>query len=180
MSKAKKTLARVKFLEEITQTMANHQSLSTIVSRANVTEYYIQRALFLELQSRLPKLLEQSFGYSPRYCEKIARERFKWEQNVTTTVHNFSFMATNHRPDAVLDIKNHYRIAIEIKRGKDGSELRSGIGQSLVYSTQFDFVIYIFVDITSGYDIRNSVGAEKEKGLIDGLWEEYNIAFKVV
>jgi len=180
MSNATKSARRVKFLEKVIDAMSDHQSLSPIVSRATVSEHQIQRTLFLELQKSLPFMLEETFGYSIKHCQKIVSERFKWEQNVTTTVNNFSFMATNHRPDALLDIEHHFRIAIEIKRGKDGSALRAGIGQSLVYATQFDFVVYIFVDTSAGFDIRNSVTAYKENELIQGLWEKHNILFKVV
>jgi len=72
------------------------------------------------------------------------------------------------------------RIAFEIKKGNDSAAVRAGIGQSIVYSTQYDFVLYFFVDTTAGGDIYNAQSGEKEKQLIESLWNNYNIKFKVV
>ena len=58
--------------------------------------------------------------------------------------------------------------------------IRAGIGQSLVYATQFNFVIYFFVDITPGLDIKNSMTGKREANLMQSLWDNYNIKFQAV
>ncbi len=180
MTKAAQTQKRIKFLNAIIRTMVKHELFRETVSRQRDTEPQIQKALFLRLQDELPKILQYHFDYTKDKALKIVRDGFLWEQNVNTTVNNFSFFATNHRPDSVFSIKDELRIAIEIKKGDSGSALRSGIGQALVYSTQFHFVIYFFVDISPGNDIKSSFTGKKEKELINSLWKNYNIKFKVV
>ena len=93
----------------------------------------------------------------------------------------FPFFATNHRPDGLLTIYD-LRIAFEIKKkGDNGNALRSGIGQSVVYSTQYDFVLYFFfVNITSGHDIKSSRKGEREQYMVDSLWKNYNVKFYIV
>ena len=180
MTRAIQTKKRVKFLETTIRKMAKHELFSKAVSRKRDTEPQIQKALFLRLEDELPKILQNIFSVTKEKAQKIVRNDFAWEQNVNTTVNNFSFFATSHRPDSVLSVKNELRIAIEIKKGDSGSELRVGIGQAIVYSTQFDFVIYFFVDVSPDNDIKSSVTGKKEKELINSLWNNYNIKFKVV
>ena len=179
MAKAAQTQKRIKFLDAIIRKMSKHELFSETVSRHHDTETQIQKALFLRLQDELPKILQSHYGLNKDKAKQIVREEFLWEQNVNTTVNNFTFFATNHRPDSVLSIKKDLRIAIEIKKGDSGAALRAGIGQALVYSTQFDFVIYFFVDISPGFDIKSSYSGKKERELINSLWTYHNIKFKV-
>ena len=53
-----------------------------------------------------------------------------WEGDVNTTVNNFTFFGTQHRPDFVVKI-DRLSVAVEVKKGETGSSLREGIGQSL-------------------------------------------------
>ena len=70
-------------------------------------------------------------------------------------------------------------IAIEFKRGESGNSLRSGIGQSLVYSTNYDFVMYLFIDTSKDQRIKNAQTGTKEAQLMMDLWNRYNIKFTV-
>jgi hypothetical protein len=136
--------------------------------------------LFLQLEKELPAILSDHFGFSEKKSKKIVKEGFKWEQKITTTVPSFNFFATNHRPDSVLEINEKLRIAMELKKGDSGQSLRSGIGQALVYSTQFNFIIYLLVDTTPAQDIKSTSCADKEQVLINSLWKNYNVKFIVV
>ncbi|MCK4558642.1 MAG: hypothetical protein KAV45_02590 [Calditrichia bacterium] len=180
MARAVQTQKRIKLLDTIIRKMSKHELFSENVNRRHDTEAQIQKALFLRLQDELPKILQSQFGFTKEKAQKTVHKEFLWEKNVNTTVNNFTFFATNHRPDSVFSIDKELRIAIEIKKGDSGSALRSGIGQALVYSTQFDFVIYFFVDISPGFDIKSSFTGRKEKELINSLWQGHNIKFKVV
>ena len=71
-------------------------------------------------------------------------------------------------------------INLEVKKGETGSSLREGIGQSLVYSSAFDFVVYLYVDISKDKKIRDSMNGKKEQELINDLWDNHNALFQVV
>jgi len=74
---------------------------------------------------------------------------------------------------AVSDLK----VAIEIKRGSSGSDLRSGIGQSIIYSTHYDFVITLFIDTSDDKRVFNARQGSNEINFTETLWKNYNIKF---
>ena len=84
-----------------------------------------------------------------------------------------------NRPDMIFEI-DAMRIAIEFKRGDSGGALRSGLGQSLIYSTDYDFTIFLFIDTSQNGKIKNCRKSEEEESLIEDLWNRYNIKFIVV
>ncbi len=180
MQKTAQTQKRSSLVIEIISVLKENEIFSEIVTRQHDTEALFQKVLFLRLQKKLPSMLSSILGFSEKKSTKIAEEDFKWEQKVTTPVPSFNFFATNHRPDAVLEINEELRVAIELKKGDSGQSLRAGIGQALVYSTQFDFTIYLFIDITKALDIRSSFNGSKEQALINSLWKNYNVKFIVV
>lgn len=111
--------------------------------------------------------------------QKKADRSLFWESDVKTTINNIIFLGVQHRPDFLVDIYG-LRIGVEIKRGDDGSSIREGLGQSLVYSTEYDFVVYLFIDISSDKKIGRSYNGQEEKQMVKSLWENYNIWFDVV
>lgn len=72
------------------------------------------------------------------------------------------------------------RIAIEVKSDDSGSGIRNGLGQALVYSTDYDFVIYLMIDKSQDSAIANSTKNDLEKALIDRLWNSHNIRMVLV
>jgi hypothetical protein len=74
------------------------------------------------------------------------------------------------------------RVAVEVKRGENGSAVREGLGQSLVYSSceDFDFVVYLFVDTSRDKKIRDSLNRSLDSTFIQSLWDERNIRFAIV
>jgi hypothetical protein len=103
----------------------------------------------------------------------------KWEGNVKTTVRNIQFMGTANRPDMTLDISG-VTIAIEFKKGNRGSALREGFGQSLIYSTVYDFVIYMFIDTSDESKIVNGATAVTEQKFLANIWDNFNVKFVIV
>jgi len=174
---AKKTERRVKLLRAIMDDMKSHKMFSKKVSRSKDTESVIQKNIFLELEDNLEKYL-QDYGFTETKSKKIT-EKFQWEQKTSTHVNNFSVFSTNHRPDAILNLDD-FRIGIEIKKGDSGSSLRSGLGQCVLYGTEYDFVLYLFVDITPNQNIAKSVDGEREKLVIDGLWDNHNVLLDII
>jgi len=147
------------------------------VSRKRDTESFIQKNLFLSLEEKLGDFLEE-YGLSKNKNKK-AVESFQWEQKLETTVNNFSVFSTNHRPDAVLSLDG-IRIGIEIKKGDGGAALRSGLGQCVIYSSEFDFVVYLFVDTTPNENIKKSLKSDREKRIITDLWQNDNVMFDII
>ena len=88
-------------------------------------------------------------------------------------------MGTQNRPDMVVELGD-VRIAIEIKRGETGSDLRSGFGQSMVYATVYDFVLYLFIDTSKDKKILNSSTGGNEVDFVETIWKNWNIRFAIV
>lgn len=175
-----KTSKRIALLDGIIKIMEEHEWFSEIVARKKDTEGQIKKALFLRLRKDLPNLFMSLLNINASKASDIANKDFKWEQNRDTIVKNFTFFNTSHRPDAELTLPEGIRIAIEIKKGQDGGALRSGIGQSVVYSQKYDFVLYFFVDTSDSASIKSAYTGVDEEDLIKSLWNNYNIRFFVV
>lgn len=72
------------------------------------------------------------------------------------------------------------KIALEVKVGDSGQQIREGIGQAIVYSTKYDFVVYLFVDNSPNKKVLSSVYGLQEQRLAEQLWSEFNVRFHVV
>ena len=183
MQKIKRTVhsaKRVNLINKLVENLTSNKIFSGKTNRRKESESTIQRSLFLDLEDNLEDILMSHFDVSKKRAKIITDTGFQWEQKTTTSVSNFPFFSRQHRPDSVLKLYDGFRIAIELKKGDSGATLRAGIGQALVYSTQYNFVIYIYVDMTPKYDIRSSVTGAKESHLISSLWSNQNIKFVVV
>jgi hypothetical protein len=153
-----------------------------VIDYRNRNEDYIKQYMHQPLISELETLyedLELSKSADKELVKQKAKNCLLWEGDVTTTVNNFTIFGTQHRPDFVVKI-DKLRVAVEVKKGETGHSLREGIGQSLVYSSEFDFVVYLYVDISKDKKIRDSMGGVQEQELITDLWDNHNVLFKVV
>jgi len=151
-----------------------------VINYREQNEDKIKQFIYPYLLEEVIKLYQDRFSISEARAKKRVKKDLKWEGDVGTTVENKLFLGTYHRPDMTIDFGNKTSIAIEIKRGKKGSSVREGIGQSIVYSTLFDFVVYLYIDTSKEKRIRNSHTGGREKELIVSLWENYNILFEVI
>lgn len=184
MKHKKKGKNLVAFVDGITQIMSENSRFDRSVFKRNSSDFkesVIQKNIFDDLRKKLPKLINMSFGTSEAKCKKGINEIFKFEGNVKTVVPNFITFGVGNRPDAIIILKDSdYKFCLEIKKGKNSQALRSGLGQSLVYSNRFDFVIYFFIDTSNTGDIEKSITANYETSLIESLWDNYNIKFQIV
>jgi hypothetical protein len=151
-----------------------------VINYREQNEDKIKQFIYPYLLEEVIKLYQGRFNISESTAEKRVRKDLKWEGNVDTTVENRLFLGTYHRPDMTIDFGNYITIAIEIKRGKKGNTIREGIGQSIVYSTLFDFVVYLFIDTSKDKRIFNSYTGGRELELLESLYENYNIVFEVI
>ena len=176
-----KSKRRVKIVESIASAISSKKIFDTIDYR-NRNEDYIKQYMHQPLINELEELyenLELSKSVDKDLVKQKAKDCLLWEGDVNTTVNNFTFFGTQHRPDFVVKI-DKLSVAVEVKKGETGSSLREGIGQSLVYSSAFDFVVYLYVDISKDKKIRDSMNGKKEQELINDLWESHNALFQVV
>lgn len=173
-----KSQKRLDFIDLITEAIT-HDDIFGTINYKNQNEDQIKQFIYPHLVDSLSEYVVEHKGIDKVLAKEQVKKSLKWEGNVNTTVNHILFMGTQNRPDMVLEM-NGLKIAIEFKRGGKGSDLRSGFGQSMVYATHYDFVLYLFVDTTDDKRIFNSTGGGNETEFIDLLWNQYNIKFIVV
>ncbi len=172
MKQASKSQKRVEFLEVLAkalsseevfehidyESMTHHQCKKFFKER--LKEYLTQYALEdLELEEdKANELVESSLDFS--------------EEN------NIMFMGTKNDPFLIVDMHG-VKIAIELKKGKRGIDLKDGIAQSMIYSTYYDFVLFLFMDVSEEKRIVNAQGGVNEKSLVSELWKQWNIKFMI-
>ena len=178
MKLASKSKNRLELLESIQSGISTRDVFETIDYKSQ-SEDKIKQFIYPHLVDSLSEYVVENKGIDKVLAKEQVKKSLKWEGNVNTTVNHILFMGTQNRPDMVLEM-NGLKIAIEFKRGGKGSDLRSGFGQSMVYATHYDFVLYLFVDTTDDKRIFNSTGGGNETEFVDLLWHQYNIKFIVV
>ena len=177
MKQASKSQKRVDFLDLISEAIT-HDDIFGTLNYKKKTEDQIKQFIYPHLVQNLTEYVVEHGQRDKERAKELVKSSIKWEGDVNTTVNHILFMGTRNRPDMVVEM-NDVKIAIEFKKGKRGSDLRAGIGQSLIYSTHYDFVLYLFVDITDDKRIQNAQGGVNELSLTGELWDNYNIKFIV-
>ena len=173
--KKPKTKRREEFIECIVKTMKSKGVHD--ISASN--EDKVKRAIYPELKQELEKYYKDKFpNKKDRTVQKWVNKNLVYESIRSHRLSNMHFMGANHRPD--MAINDHISVAIEVKRGCNGASIREGIGQCMVYSTEYDFVVYLFIDTNNDKCIRNSLDSSRENQFIKMLWNEHNIKFVVV
>ena len=178
MKLSSKSKKRIELLDVISDGITGHEIFETIDYK-NQSEDKIKQFIYPNLLNTLSDWIIDKKGFAPGLARKKAKTMVKWEGNVNTTVKNIHFMGTGNRPDMTIEV-NGVRIAIEFRRGSSGSSLREGFGQSTVYSTAFDFVIYMFIDTSDEKKIVNGSSSLMEQAYLKSLWDNFNIKFLVV
>ena len=174
-----KTTKSVKIIQRLVEVLKT-PDVFNVIKYQEKKEDYIKAQMYPYIIREVAKLYEDIYKHKPDTCLKKAKENLLWEGNTKTTVNNVSLFGTCHRPDMVLEFDKNMKIAIEVKRGDDGKSIREGIGQSIVYSQHFNFVILLFVDIGKQKEVLNSINGNREQSLKKSLWDNYNIVFEVV
>ncbi|MAZ31233.1 MAG: hypothetical protein CMP57_03965 [Flavobacteriales bacterium] len=178
MLKTTKSKKRLNLLESICNGIT-HQEIFETIDYKKQSEDKIKQFTYPILINTLTEFLVLKRGWEDsQRAREFVKANLLWEGNVKTTVHHTHFMGTKNRPDMVLQM-DEMNIAIEFKRGDNGRALRSGMGQSLIYSTDYDFVIYLFIDTSDDKKIKLSSNNRKEEVLMKSLWSRYNIKFIV-
>ena len=175
--KANKSQKRTVLLETIIDVIS-HKDIYDKIDYVNRTEDTVKQFMYQPLLNEIIQHYINN-GVSPKLSKTKAEASLKWEGNKKQTMHNMVLFGTQHRPDMEVEIDG-IRIAIEVKKGNKGADVRAGFGQCLVYSTNYDFVVYLFVDTNKDKKILNSVNADKEQFVIKSLWDNHNSLVKIV
>ncbi len=182
---ASKTKKRIAIVNKIMDVLRDNEIFSTI-DYVSKNEDYIKQFMYPKLKEAIIDIHQNILkeDKSVDTLKKNMLEEFTWEANKQQVLHNMLFCGTSHRPDMEINIHN-ISIAIEVKKGNNGSSLREGIGQSIVYSSNYDFVIFLYIDTTKDKHIYNTfklidTEGSKESHIIKGLWDNNNVAFSVI
>jgi hypothetical protein len=175
---SRKTERRTQIITKIMDALKDNEIFDRVKYKQK-SESELQNRMATPLHRTVVSLYEEFKGYVPSTSEKMARINFASEEDPNTTVNNFVFMGVQHRPDFTIDFDD-MKIAIEIKKGSCGKSIREGLGQSIVYNTHFDFVVYLFVDTSNDDRLKNSMNGDKERLMKKNLWEQHNVLFDIV
>jgi hypothetical protein len=178
MKLASKSKKRLDLLEAILEGITTRDIFETIDYKSQ-SEDKIKQFIYPHLLTQLTEYVMEKKGFSRGLAKEKARTMIKWEGNVNTTVKNIQFMGTANRPDMTLE-SDGVSIAIEFKKGDRGASLREGFGQSLIYSTAYDFVIFMFIDTSDEGKIVNGSTAISEQKFLQSLWDNFNVKFAIV
>jgi hypothetical protein len=175
MKIASKSKKRLQILDALCEGITHDEIFGTIDYKKQ-NEDKIKQFMYPHIVEAMTQYLIDSEAIGRNEAKDKVKKALKWEGNVNTTVHNIVFMGTQNRPDMVFEFGD-LRIAIEVKRGASGSDLRSGIGQSMIYATHYDFVICLFIDTSEDKRVHNARSGSNEYHFMDTLWKNYNIKF---
>ncbi len=177
--RAKKSRKRVQIIDTITRAAASPKIL-TVASPASLKENSVRMAIHGGLLNGVEDIYASlSPTVSERRNQSKAAESVIIEAGGGTVINNLQLFGTQHRPDFEVKVDG-LKIAIEVKVGDSGQQIREGIGQAIVYSTKYDFVVYLFVDNSPNKKVLSSVYGLQEQHLAEQLWSEFNVRFHVV
>ena len=177
--KAKKTQRRLVLVEEILVGLRSPK-IYDVISYRTWDESKIRAFMHSHLIEAMQRVFRSLQPHQhARTIERKATNAVLWEGDIGVTISNIQFFGVQHRPDFVINAEG-VKIAVEIKRGESGSEVRDGIGQSMVYATHFDFVVYLFIDTSRDKKIKASIKNAVEARLVHTLWQDFNIKLSVI
>jgi len=187
MKLASKSKNRISILEMIQDGISTQEVFETIDYK-NQSEDRIKQLIYPNLLNKVTEYVMEKKGFGRGLAREKAKTMIKWEGNRQSMVkrptndsfvRNISFMGTSNKPDMSLDIGG-VKVAVEFKKGNRGNALREGFGQSLIYSTVFDFVIYMFIDISEDNRILAGSNSVTEQNFLDNIWDNFNVKFVIV
>lgn len=171
--KAVKSGKRIKLIDYISETLANDEIYGTIAYKTK-PEDQIKQFAYPYILNDIRKYLSENTNLNESRIQADAKKMLKWEGNVNTTVSHVKLFGTKHRPDMVLEIYG-LKVAIEFKKGKNGSSIRESFGQCMIYSQHYDFVINCIIDCSdNNVIVEGSKGVQEQKFLND-MWNQHNV-----
>jgi hypothetical protein len=172
----KKTSNIEQFIKELHEYIIGNEQF-----RIN-TKYKTESQIQTEIRPLIINFLINYFkGDGFKDPEAKANKSFYWEgQEGRFGKNRETIFASRNYPDFI--ITKPYLIAIEYKKSSNGSIVKHGIGQSMMYtlSGDFDYVYYLFYDENKDKKILKSIENNTEKDIIEKIWKEYNVNMKII
>jgi len=176
---AKKTQKRVEIVNTIAKATTSPKIL-LLATPATLTEYSVRMTIHGSLLNAVEDIYSRLAPTVSETRTKVKAERSVIiETDKNTVINHIQLFGTQHRPDFEV-IVDGISIAIEVKVGDSGQQIREGIGQAIVYSTKYDFVVYLFLDSSPNKKVALSFTDHKEQVLVAQLWSEFNVKFLVM
>jgi len=173
-----KSQKRRGILDEILNTIKDPYVYKTI-DYVKKDEAYVKAFLHGPLIKKVKQLYMTHTMVREETVAEHALSSVVWEGDKKTTVHNMTLFGVMHRPDMEVNF-NDMNIALEFKKGDSGQSVRDIIGQSIVYSKAYDFVISLLIDTSPRKNIVNSINGIHEQTIIKSLWDMHNIVLDFV
>jgi hypothetical protein len=178
MKLASKSKNRIAILEMIQDGISTEEIFETNDYKTK-SEEKIKQAIYPNLLNKITDYVMDKKGFSRSLAREKAKTMIKSDDSSSSQVRNIQFMGTSNKPNMSLNIGG-IKIAIEFKKGNRGDALREGIGQSLIYSTIYDFVLYMFIDTSDNDKIINGSAGITEENFLEDIWENFNVKFVIV
>jgi len=172
-----KSRKRIEFIERITYALTHHDVYS-VIDHMNVSESKIKTYIHPYLIKELSYYYVDE-GVDKEKAAKKAHEILLWEGDKRDVISNVKIFGVSHRPDMVVN-SGDITVAIEVKRGSRGKDIREGVSQAMFYSIAFDFTILLFVDTNKDKRIQKSITKQRESDFLMKLWENHNIRVEVM
>ncbi|MDY6993916.1 MAG: hypothetical protein SVR94_15115 [Pseudomonadota bacterium] len=135
-----------------------------------------------EIRPLIISYLEKYFGKAGyKDTEAKAIKSFYWEgQEGKYGKDRSATFGSRNYPDFI--IMEPYLVAVEYKQSEYGSNVKHGIGQSLMHTLceEFHYVYFLFHDQNKDKRIEKSINNEKETYIINKIWDGFNVMIKFV
>jgi len=175
----KKTRKAIEALEHIIEFLKSDHIYKTYDYKSR-SEFFLKGPINEALRDGIREYyLRKNPHYRNTTLDRKVIKALTYEGDIKKSIAGTMLFSVSHRPDYVVELDG-IRTAIEIKCDDSGSGIREGLGQALVYSTNYDFVILLFIDTSKGSTIAHSVLDKNEKSIIESLWRDYNIRFELI
>ena len=172
----KKTNKVDKFLENLHEFIVSNPQFRRDTNNKSETEIQteIRPLIIAYLQKYFAEL-----GYKDTQAKAIKSFYWEGQEGKYGKERTMTFGSRNY-PDFI--ITDPYVVAIEYKQSSSGSTVKHGIGQSLMHTVceEFDFVYYLFHDQNKDKRIEKSIKNDKEKYILNKMWEDFNVLIKFV
>jgi len=146
------------------------------------TSFKSEPQIQVELRPLIIRFLERYFRKEKfKDFSSKAHKSFYWEgQEGNYKGSRTLVFGSRNYPDFI--ITSLYLIAIEYKQSPNGSIVKNGIGQSIMHtlSGDFDYIYYLFHDESKDKTIENSLINSIERGIIEKLYNEFNVYLKFI
>jgi len=171
MKLASKSKNRLELLDAIQEGILIEDSSKTLEE--------IKEEIYPSLLERVSTWVTEKKGFTGGLAKEKAKTMIKFESAKTTGVRDTHFMGTSNKPNITVESAG-IKVAIEFIKGSKGSDLRESIGKSMIYSTAYDFVMFVFIDATEDSRIKAGSKSITERYFLNNLWDNFNVKFTLV